>query len=342
MTALPNFPHVSQLTSVTSDGQISENAAFDCVPASIGAAILYYQGKSAWDSEINPDRLKDAGVGQGRTGGTAAADYIDFCRSLGYDLTAIHGTPEELTAAAHNQIQQGRPVVFTEPDPYVPASRNWSHVCVFHAETAGELTALDPYIARDVTRSDAEWQRLLQFGEIWVLIHPGQDGQTGDIPMLQLTDPWGKYFSENAQGWHCQKTGVDLIGDHLQFYRRYGGVFRLPLTNELRLAQFNPPVAKADTAIVVYEGAVVAWDMARLIDNPPTDEHCYLLHIDSGIGQAIIAKPLITELTKQVADLTAQISQLKQAGQPADPTLQAKLNAYVQAMASIKSISQSF
>src|SRR5215469_4875173 len=170
MSQLQGFPLVSQLTPITSDGRPSENAQFDCVPASIGAGILWYEHKSQWDSSINPDLLKDQAYGEAlQNSGTAAIAYVPVVAKMGYTLSAIDGDPALLVQQAHEQLALQHPIIFTEPDPYVPSSYGWSHVCVFYADAPGELTALDPYIAKAVTRSDAEWQQMLLFNQIWIL-----------------------------------------------------------------------------------------------------------------------------------------------------------------------------
>jgi len=320
MSSLQNFPMVSQLTQTTSDGLPSNNAEYDCVPASIGAAILYYQGKSSWDSQINPDMLKDAAYGEGfQNSGTAAAAYIPICNHLGYDLSPINGAPADLVAQAHTLIQQGIAVIFTEPDPYVPASYGWSHVCVWWSELPGSLTSMDPYIARPITRSDAEWAALLEFNQIWIL------KPTGDLPVLQLSDPMGRHFTQNGNAWHCTQTNVDLIGANLAFYRQYGGIFGLPLTNEL----YN--IVGKNTAIVVLERAIQIYDPGKTVDNPAGSNSVYLLKLNTGAGQQLISKPLIDALLSQIAQLKQQLAA---ASNPA--ALTAQIAAYQKAVSSVR------
>lgn len=138
---------------------------------------------------------------------------------------------------------------------------------------------------------------------------PGQSG--GDLPLLQLTDPMGKNFTANAAGdrWHCTKTGVDIAYALLSFYRQYGGVFGLPVSGEIYLQQYP------QTALQYCERGILVYDKAdpsgkRQIDSPPGAGDCYLLHIDSGIGQQAIAKPLLTALNTQIGTLTAQVATL--------------------------------
>lgn len=173
----------------------------------------------------------------------------------------------------------------------------------------------------------------------------GQWG-TGETEMLQLSDPMGKYFTSNAAGdrWHCAKTGQDIAYALLNFYRQHNGIFGLPITGEIYLAQYP------GTAIEACERGIPVYDPERKFDNPPGAGDCYLLHIDSGVGQQLIAKPLLTSLqgqvdtlTKQVADLTSELATLK--AQPTTDTsaleqqiadLTTQLASYKQAVAQVE------
>ena len=302
MAILKAFPLVSQKTTTTSDGRPSENSLFDCVPASIGAALLWYQGKSSWDSSINPDRLKDAAYGENYTGGTAAAAYTGICKQLGYNLYPINGSADQLLQKAHELIRSGKPVIITEPDPYVSTSLGWSHVCVLYAEAPGNLTAMDPFIAAPIQRSDSQWTALLEFNQIWV-VEPLPN--TGELHMLTLADPMGQFFADlGGSRWHCKDTSVDLSFGHLEYYRRYEGIFGLPLTNELYLSQLP------GTAIVVYERAIAIYDPDHKVDNQPGAGSVYLMHINSGVGQQIVAKPLLVELQAQIDQFKQQVQNL--------------------------------
>lgn len=167
-----------------------------------------------------------------------------------------------------------------------------------------------------------------------------QQGET-----MQLPQQLSQYFKViDDQHIHCEKTGADLVAGHLAYWLKYGGIFRLPLLNEFRLAQWP------NVAFQCYEGAIVAYDPHRQLDNPPTSEDCYLVHLDSGTGQAIVAKPLLVALqgqvdtlTKQVGDLTSELATLK--AQPPTETsaleqqlseAQAQLASFKQAVASVE------
>lgn len=329
MSILRNFPMVSQRTGVTSDGKPSNNYLMDCVPSAIGAAILWYQGKTQWDSTINPDMLKDAAYNEAYTGGTAAAAYVGVCAKLGYTLTPVSGSSAQLVALAHRYIDAGIPVVYTEPDPYVSASLDWSHVCVFYASGPGNLTALDPWIAQPIQYTDTKWATLLEFNQIWI-VEP-----TEALNMLQPTDPMGKFFEVKSDTcWHCTETAVDLAFDHLTFYRRYEGIFGLPLTGEIYLSSLK------GTAIVVYERAIAIYDPAprkATHEAPPGASSTYLLHIDSGIGQQLIAKPLIMELDAHIIKLQAEVDAAP-ASVAQIAELQTRITSYEAALKQISAI----
>ncbi len=198
MSLLKNFPLVTQTTSISTDGT-SPNKASDCVPASIGATILWYQGKSQWDNEVNPDRLLDMAYPEGYQGGTAAIKFVEACKQFGVRLTPIQGDNEGLVKEAHSHLTAGTPVIFTIVDPYMPASSGYTHVCVWYADGPGTLTAMDPWPGKPVTHSDAEWEAVMRFNEIWVaskIVQPTTvsgvpEGWHYDQPSHTLTAPNG-------------------------------------------------------------------------------------------------------------------------------------------------------
>lgn len=302
MSVLQNFPMVSQTTSVTSDNMPSENALYDCVPASIGAGILWYQGKTQWDQEINPDKLKDSAVGQGYTGGTAAQAYVPFCERLGFVLYSITDTAENLVQHIHQQLQAQHVVIVTVPDNYVSASLGWSHVLAMYGELGTGLLAMDPYplpgttVGHTIHNSDSQWASLLRFKQIWVLIKVAQ--KEGEVPVTITLETSGvaQYFEAAAGGWRCKQTGKTVQGAILAEYCRYGGTglcgltwLGLPESNEIPL---GPDVVKQH-----FERGVLAWDPNHTIDNPPGAGAVYPLHLYAGPGQ----DPMVAVLEGKVA-----------------------------------------
>jgi hypothetical protein len=295
MAVLAKFPMVSQLTATTSDGKPSNNAQMDCVPSSIGAVILWLQGKSQWDDAINPDKIKDAAYGEGYTGGTAASAYVAFCKSLGFDLYSVDtASASQSVSSAHSLLAQNKAAIFTEKDPYVPASYGWSHVCVFYADAAGELTAMDPYIGKAVTKSDAEWEQVLLGNQLW-LVTPLEEN------VIDINSPnVGNFFEETgATHWKCKSNGNIIQYGILAFYCRNNGLlmFGLPLSNEVTLN------AQGD-AKQYFERSCLVYNPSHSLDNPPGSGSVYTAHIysDNALGE----DPLIPKLEATITQLQAQ------------------------------------
>ena len=124
---------------------------------------------------------------------------------------------------------------------------------------------------------------LYPWSELW-------DALKGENTVLDLNNPLVKtYFRDGGNGtWRCT-NGVILLGANLTFYRTYGGpaMFGLPLANEIYLHEYP------DTAIVPCERALIVYDPKRKIDNAPMSGPCYLLHINSGIGQKMISQKAV-------------------------------------------------
>lgn len=309
MPILKGFPLVSQLSNVTSDGNPPEDAQFSCVAASIGAAILYYQGKTQWDTDINPDRMKDAAMGQGYTGGTAATAYVDFCKSLGYKLYPFDGNPGQLVSEIHRQLGLGHPVVVTVPDVYVPSSYGWSHVLCAYGDGNGTITCLDPYIAKPLTKSDQEWNNLLLFNQIWIV------EKEDEVITIDIHNPAvATRFDEiNPHQWKSKKTGKIIQYAMLSNYKQEGnsgncGLDELGdvLSNEVPLQGYPPRSVKQ-----YYEFGVRGWNSAT--------GKVFPLALYGGPGE-----------DPRIAEQQAQIDQLKQqiANQPKPD--EAPLNAIKQ------------
>lgn len=329
MAILSNFPLVSQLTSVHPGLDPDPNGPMDCVPASIGAAILWYKKRLYWTPDINPDSLKNAAYSDFYTGSTSAAAYTAICQELGFHLYAVESANyASAIQKAHELLRAGLPVIFTQQDDY-SSNPGYSHVCVFFAEGANNLTCLDPYIAAPLQYSDAQWTNRLRSSELWI-VEPVNVNEM-DLTMLQLTDPMGRFFVEKtAMCWHCPSTNVDIHDAHLDFYRRHEGVFGLPLFGELYLEQLK------GTAIMIYERGIAIYDPRRIVDNPPGAGAIYPLHIDEGIGQQIIAKPLIAALNDELAAMQAELAKRPDAASV--QALQQKISGYEHAITQLSSI----
>jgi GH25 family lysozyme M1 (1,4-beta-N-acetylmuramidase) len=105
---------------------------------------------------------------------------------------------------------------------------------------------------------------------------------------------------------HC-KNGQDIAHGMLTFYMQTGGTLRLPLSHEIALDQAKYP----GVVLQIFEGGIAVYDEKRTFDNPPVPGPCYLLKLDGGVGQSIIAKSLTDALQAQVVDLQKQLAALQ-------------------------------
>jgi hypothetical protein len=302
LSTLNGFPFVSQLTTVTGDGRPSENAQYDCVAASIDAACRYLLNQPE-NSIFNPDNFKDKAYGETwENNGTAAGNYVEFCKSLGINLYPFNGTPGLLVQHIHEQLAQYHPCIVTVPDIYVPSSYGWTHVLCMFAGSPGYLTALDPWPGKPTTKSDAEWLQLLLDNEIWIVEKTMIDINTPGVSNFFEPDPAG--------GWKCKQTGKNIHGEILATYQGFGNNalcgltwWGLPVSNEIPL-----PGSKHGAVKQHFEDVVAFFDPGHEFDQRPgaTDARVYLAHIYSGYGQ----DPKIAELEAQ-AGLDPKIVQTR-------------------------------
>lgn len=304
LSVIPNFPIVSQLTTVTGDGKPSENAQQDCVAAAIDAICRYLLGKPE-NSVFNPDSFKDAAYGDAWKGGTAAIEYIPFCKSLGINLHHVDASdPSHVVALAHQFVQKGIPAIFTEVDPYVdtnlPQYAGWTHVCVFYGDDAHGLTAMDPYIAKPVYKSDASWIQVLRSNQLWIA------ERIEDVVTIDLNTPGVSNYFElvNSNQWRCKQTQKIIHGAILTEYCKYGNAglagltfLGLPKSNEIPITGQAPCVKQ------YFERGVLVYDPApHKLDNPPGAGDVYNAQLYGGLGQ----DPLIATLQAQIAQLQTQ------------------------------------
>lgn len=171
------------------DGSI--NQFEDCVPDVIDMGVAAVTG----NKEHGGAWWKNAVYGVRYTGGTAAIAYIEVARQQGANLFAIDNNANaQLVQDIHSQIQQGHPVVATEPDPYEPQPNSDSHVLLFYSEAPGELSVIDPFYGQIITKKDNEWQSILEFHEIW-----GMSAIKGEIPVPNTNIPTGWSLSKDKK-----------------------------------------------------------------------------------------------------------------------------------------------
>lgn len=159
MPFLKNFPNYGQL-----DDQQEANREYDCVPTAIADSLSYFTGKP-----FDAAQIKDAVYGAAYTGGTDATKFVDYCASAGVTLAATNGDGYTLVKIIQGELAAGRPVMASEPDPYLPPGSGWSHAICFYGydEPNDTLTARDPYSKNDVMHANDVWASLLQFNQVW-------------------------------------------------------------------------------------------------------------------------------------------------------------------------------
>lgn len=315
MTVLENFPIISQLTALTSDGLPNTDAPYECVSTSLLAGVMYLNGVKEMGGDFTPDYFKDQAYGEAYQGGTSAMKYVDVCAHFGVQLTCFTGNPGALVDRLHQEIARDHPCVVTVPDVYVPSSYNWTHVLACYGEAADTLTMLDPYIAKPITRSNVDWQHLLLENQIWIL-SKGDEDVIIDITMPAIA----AHFSQiDADHWHCKATGKIIQYGILDWYRTcgakpYGGfsILGLPKSNE------QPLQGKAVRQF--FERGVLVYDPEHRYGGPEGAGDVYL---------AQLYEPGSPGVDPAIADLEAQLAALK--SQSDDPVLVASLQGKIAA-----------
>lgn len=298
-------------------------------------------------------RMEGSNLPSNQNGMSLQAEYI-MLQGMGLQYQPLNPTVSDIKAS----LQNGNPVMMcgAETGMYdillgdrVPY--NWTPTGN-HCIVASGITSDGNLLVHDCANVDQngvlrpgprpyDASKLQLVSATALHLFPQDISQQGDLPVLQLSDPMGQFFTQkDANVWHCNNTNVDLHDAHLNYYRQYQGIFGLPRTNEIRLAQMP------DAAIVVYERAIAVYDPAKKYDSPPGADAVYLMHTDNGgVGQQIIAKPLISALQAQVDDLNKQIIGLNaELANSKDNTaldaLQAQLASYQGAIQQVKVLLQ--
>ncbi len=144
-----------------------------------------------------------------------------------------------------------------------------------------------------------------------------------DDPIIQ------KYFTYSNGTLTRKDTGVVLGRGVTSFYLKYGGpaILRLPISGEIQ-AQDASGNALAGVSYVIMESCVIVYDPSRKIDHPPTQEECYLLHLDKGAGQILISHPMTAPLQDQIIQLKNLLTAEQQKVAPPDPILQQKIDNF--------------
>ncbi len=340
-TLPPGIPRnpapLGQLNSPTKDGQPDEDKNDNCGEDGL-AWIVRDIGN---EPDCVPDEIHDEVLGQGVIGGSDLLDpndssrlnpkYVAAAMKRGIQLTLFRGTQAQLIAKCHEVMGYAAGDVlanFGGGSQYLnkfadPVHFNgFGHICVIAHSITGGLELMDPWIGgwRDYT--DADLQQMIVWGYIVIAtplasVPAPTPAPSQGAPVLNITDPGvAAFFSLTSAGtWHCKLTNFEIMGGILAFYRANNGVTALgmPISGE------NYPTS--GVAVQVFERGVVVYDPARKYDSPPgASGDCYLGHIDSGTGLAVLEAALQQQLasaqataTKAQSDLQAAQAQLAQA-----------------------------
>jgi hypothetical protein len=300
----------NQRTTTLADGSLDPNRDFDCVAESIAAGLQYSLGRN-----FEGGVLKEIAYGASYQGGTAASAYVQYCAQQGVHLYPIDGSLAALTTLAHGHIRAGHPVLLTEVDPYVDTSLpEWqgaTHVLVWYSESAGMLTAMDPFIDRPVERTDQGWQGVMAVNEIWVMERIGEQ----QAMAISLSSPGvSNFYKQGGPGeWTCTHKGNEypVHGAILNYYRMIGGaglcgltVLGLPESGEMpQHLPNNPEVVEQD-----FERGTLRYDPHHAVENPPGSGSVYTTHRQT--APPVNAQQM-TSLVAQVQSLQAKIAQVQ-------------------------------
>src|SRR5258708_2433497 len=293
MTRL-NFPVINQRTTTLSDGTLDPNRDWDCVQEVCAGILEYYTGK-----HFEGGVLKELLYGRNYRGGTDIHADVQLMAHYGVKVYPVDDAPDALVILAHRHIIAGHVVVITEDDPYMPAGSGYTHVIALYEEHAGGVTAMDPFIARDVPFTDAELANHIVGREVWIAEKIGAN----ETVSISLTTPGVSAYFKAGSGnaWVCIEKGVVLHDGCLNYYRTMGGSMAglekagLPLSNEQKpqkppqmsaneyeqLLQYHPEIVE-----VVCERLILRYDPNHIMDKPVGSGSVYVVNRNQIPGSA--------------------------------------------------------
>lgn len=253
---------------------------------------------------------------------------------IGPDGTIVQCVDEKWAAWANGPIENGAdswwrtygngnyPTISIEhvkphtdnSDELTPAQKAASfrlvaHICERHGIRRAKATAdggITGHFSTDpVNRSRCPgpypWDELFSY-----LTNGGED-----MAEVQIGKGIGAHFKDAGGGiWKCD-NGFVLGGRIRSYWAHYEGILGLPKSNEIG-------IGKDGSTLQLFERGILVYDPNYAHDKPPRQpgtnapDKVYPMHLDSGDGQARIAKPLVDSLNKTVAALTAQVASLQQ------------------------------
>lgn len=124
--------------------------------------------------------------------------------------------------------------------------------------------------------------------------------------MLSINDMGQWCFGGDDNRWNF-RSGYGVSHGILNYYRANNGILNLGVPRSDETSQMS------GVAIQMFERGIVCYDPAHILDRPPGSGDVYLLHIDGGLGQQMIAQPLTGALQAQIVSLKAQLAQAQPA-----------------------------
>jgi hypothetical protein len=314
MVKLSSSGEVGQFSSETQfgpDGNTSKCGYFSAADAAGSAA----PGGQPWTADAVTasanQHYEQFGEPDGMTQATLHTDLAT------YGITGKDINPDWITIKSN--LNAGYPVIICLPEtqvfdkaiggsPYPWNSTGFDHIILLTGIAPdGNVLVRDSanITAPNTIRSGPRTYIIANMSPYWATaVTPAWKIQEEeDMPAASFTDATMRnYFVADGARWKCKNNGMYMGGAIAAWYARYGGVavFGLPISNEDSTTIPGVIIQRLE------RGGVVVYDPKRLLDRPPTNEPCYLIHIDPGSkGQAILAQSLITPLQNQINQLKA-------------------------------------
>lgn len=166
VSLIPNWHYINQLNAPVSEADgVDENKNQNCVAACVAMCLWTLTG-----TEFEPDQVKDAVYGEAYVGPQSAAAYVKYCADHGMSLTPTNGQPWDLIEGMKNNLDAGKPSLFTVPTDWQGAGKaTSSHVMVALGwdGNASLFTIADPWGGIQRHMSGVTLAPLLRFNQTW-------------------------------------------------------------------------------------------------------------------------------------------------------------------------------
>lgn len=186
-TMLINAPLTDQLAAYLPDGQPDPNRQADCVPASLASGITAITDKSMTTGD-----LKTLVYGANYTGGTDPYRYMEWLNAHpAYGVRLIEQTSQDgaqLVSLIRAGLREGHPMSGAIPSMWgtttaaqIAASGGPTHEVLWCDDSAGQLTAMNPWHGFYHTNTDAWWASRIVYGRVFVMEQAETSGASFQI-----------------------------------------------------------------------------------------------------------------------------------------------------------------